>query len=328
MSGAANEGLPPQPAEKTSLSNTEQSVPSKSLHSRNEPSHISEASEPGQDAASKTPHLVVVSDDADNADGMGPRLRAAREALGMSIEEVAKVTRIRKEYLLDIEDMYVKNLPGMPSSKSYLRGWVKSYARHVEMNDVDQIVERYLRECGLQDAPASSVRSNASVETAVTGAAHAREQADKGKGGFIAGLATALVMVGAIGAAVWFLGPWSDDGAPAVKTRAPVESATTAPLPPQFGPSVATVNLSLKAVETSWIEVRGSDGTVYLSKQMIAGDVYVPRVGAGWTVTVQDGSAFEWRLNGDSLGLIDAEGGQVHAASVDAALQREPVSAE
>lgn len=331
MSGATHEDRIPQDDENKAISETERNVSSLAQDSRNEPSHdVSTPQSPLEPVGppSKAPHLVVVSEDAVNADGMGPRLRAAREALGMSLDDLAKSTRIRREYLLDIEEMYVKNLPGMPQSKSYLRGWVKAYARQVEMKDVDLIVDRYLRECGLADAPGPSVKSHASVETAVTGVAHARHEAARGKGGFIAGVATALVVIGALGAAVWFMGPWSG-GEEAVRApQSPAAKSAVAdivPAVPQFGAPIASIDLSLKAVKTSWIEVRGSDGTVYLSKQMLAGDVYVPRVGAGWTVTVQDGSAFEWRRDGVSLGLVDPDGGQVHATSVDVAAQREPV---
>ncbi|MBB35670.1 MAG: hypothetical protein CME88_05555 [Hirschia sp.] len=341
MSGAAKDELNRQNNENKAFSETERDVPTTADSTRNDLSHgaervnqppaptsqiTSQSTQPPQDApSSKAPHLVVVSNTAENADRMGPRLKAARENLNLTILDVAKATRIRKEYLLDIEEMYVKNLPGMPQSRTYLRAWIKAYARFVEMSDLDQVVERYLRECGLSEAPGSTVKSHASVETAVTGQSHARMESARPKGGFVAGLATALVLVGAVGAAVWFLGPWSSDDAPVAQTsRAPIESASVA-TSPQFNAPTVAANLSIKALKTSWIEVRGSDGTVYLSKQMLAGDVYVPRVGAGWTVTVADGAAFEWRRDGVSLGLVSEGGGQVHSASVDNAVLREPV---
>src|SRR5690606_5612135 len=52
------------------------------------------------------------------------------------------------------------------------------------------------------------------------------------------------------------------------------------------------------------------------------------RVGAGWTISVNDGSAFEWRLGDHSLGPVQAEGGQVYSQSVDLAAQRTPIITE
>ena len=52
------------------------------------------------------------------------------------------------------------------------------------------------------------------------------------------------------------------------------------------------------------------------------------RVGAGWTVSVNDGAAFEWRLGDQSLGLLQPEGGQVYSQSVDLAAQRPPIVVE
>ena len=280
--------------------------------------------------SSKAPHLVVVSADAENADSMGARLRAARENQDLSLQDMARATRIRRDYLQSIEQMDVGKLPGMPQSKSYLRGWVKSYAKQLELPEVEQVVERYLNEIDDEVTADKSVRSFASVDTAVSGRLSPRSQREKSGGGFAAGAMTAIVVIAALGAGAWFLGPWSHDVGVA-PYRSTVPSSTTASqsaVRPIFGSDARSTNLSLKALGASWIEVRGSDGTVYLSKEMKAGEVYVPRVGAGWTITVADGASFEWRLNGQSLGVVSEVGGQVHAASVDAALERERVNTE
>lgn len=97
----------------------------------------------------KAPHLVVVSPDALNAERMGPRLRAAREARGWTLEAAAKETRIHKDYLGAIEDMMPNLLPGMPKSQSYLRGYLNNYARSLGLPDPQDVVQRYLNECGL-----------------------------------------------------------------------------------------------------------------------------------------------------------------------------------
>jgi hypothetical protein len=49
-------------------------------------------------------------------------------------------------------------------------------------------------------------------------------------------------------------------------------------------------------------------------------------VGEGFTVSADDGTAFEWRLGDQSLGLLQAEGGPVYTQSADLAAQRQPIA--
>jgi hypothetical protein len=99
-------------------------------------------------------------------------------------------------------------------------------------------------------------------------------------------------------------------------TVALAPDAATAPIAPP---------LHFVAVKAARIEVRGADGTKFLAREFAPGESYMPRVGAGWTVTTSDGSAFEWRLGDESLGLLAPEG-PVYAQSVDVAAQRTPIT--
>ena len=62
---------------------------------------------------------------------MDPRLRAgaklaqARELKGLSLDEIAKEIRVRRDYLEALEAMNVKLLPG----KAYAVAFLKSYAK-------------------------------------------------------------------------------------------------------------------------------------------------------------------------------------------------------
>ena len=264
----------------------------------------------------QAPHLVVVTEDAQNAERMGPRLRAAREAMGKTIEDAAKSTRIQKDYLIALEDMRPNLIPGMPKTLSYLRGYLVSYVKWVGLPDVDDVVNRFLLECGLlgekqEEQPQLEERTDRSA-----GAGWMKPLA--------AVAAVGLMALGAGGAYLFMnttqlstSGPVIVAAIETVQPEAPMVETTT------LGVVAVTPNLTLRALERSWIEVRGADGTVYLSKQLNAGEVYIPRVGAGWTVTARDGSAFEWRLDGASLGLLSDTGQPVYAASVDRALERQ-----
>ena len=76
----------------------------------------------------------------------GERLRAAREAKGMSVEDVSNATRIPKRHLETIEDGDFAVLPG----RTYAIGFSRSYAKAVGLND-DEIVNEVREQLGIED---------------------------------------------------------------------------------------------------------------------------------------------------------------------------------
>jgi TonB family protein len=73
----------------------------------------------------------------------GDMLRAAREALDLSLEDVSTATNIKPAHLQSIEAMALDQLPPAP----YTTGFVKAYATHVEL-PVDLLVARFRDEAG------------------------------------------------------------------------------------------------------------------------------------------------------------------------------------
>jgi len=61
---------------------------------------------------------------------VGEKLRAAREAQGLTIEEIAGITRIPKRHLITIESGEYDGLP----APTYSAGFIKSWARHLGLN--------------------------------------------------------------------------------------------------------------------------------------------------------------------------------------------------
>lgn len=337
MNGAANDGVKPTSTEDTFKDSTE----------ANDQSAGSAQSTDKQNASSH-PHLVVVSSDSpSDAHLMSTRLRTTRETLGVTIEKVAQETKIHKDYITALEANEPHILPGMPRHQTYLRGYLKTYARYLGFKDQDGFADCYLEECGFSAGAPATTLEPASTAKASRPAPVRKPlsqprpaaQAKTNRGVGAKSILLAILIVALSGAAMaWFLGPWSK---PVAATPTPAEppvltspvEAAPAVVQPEAAPvetirpgiPAAAPNLSLKAIKNGWITVTGSDGTVYLSKEMEAGQVYLPRVNAGWTVTVRDGGAFEWRLNGQSLGLLGAEGAPAYALSVDEALNRQPV---
>lgn len=72
--------------------------------------------------------------------GVGPRLRSARLARGVSIEEASRDTRIRADVLQALEDEDFERLLG----DVYVRGCLRSYSNYLGLPP-DALVSRYAR---------------------------------------------------------------------------------------------------------------------------------------------------------------------------------------
>ncbi|MFQ5764972.1 MAG: helix-turn-helix domain-containing protein, partial [Rhodospirillales bacterium] len=77
---------------------------------------------------------------AEQEDGhsVGALLKVSRLRVGMDLEEVADVLRIRYVYLEAIEDGRFDDLPGTP----YATGFIRAYAEHLGL-DSDEVVRRF-----------------------------------------------------------------------------------------------------------------------------------------------------------------------------------------
>ena len=72
---------------------------------------------------------------------LGQTLRTAREELGLSLEQVQEATKIRKQYLIAIEEGNYSALPG----SFYVRAFVKNYAESVGLNP-EELLSYYKHE--------------------------------------------------------------------------------------------------------------------------------------------------------------------------------------
>ena len=74
----------------------------------------------------------------------GAKLAQARQMLGLTLDEIAERTKVRRDYLEAIEAMNVKFLPG----RAYTVPYVKSYAQLVGL-DPQALIGQFLRESAL-----------------------------------------------------------------------------------------------------------------------------------------------------------------------------------
>ena len=124
---------------------------------------------------------------------LGNILKEAREAKGLSLDELQSITKIQKRYLLGIEEGNYSMMPG----KFYVRAFIKQYAEAVGL-DPDQLFEQHKNEIPStynEELPEqlSRVQSRKSISPETSKVLD-----------FLPKLLIAIFMIGAI-ALVWYL---------------------------------------------------------------------------------------------------------------------------
>jgi cytoskeleton protein RodZ len=227
----------------------------------------------------------------------GRKLAEARRQRGWSLDEVAERIRVRREFLEALEEMNIKLLPG----KAYALAFLRSYARELGV-DEKAIVDQFQDESALaRDDVHPQMRNPASKPR--------KERPWAVAAGLV------LVAAGFVG---WRALEMRNGPAPADE---PViaSTATSTPVNDTGGPIAATEArvVEIRAVAEAWLEARGPDGTVFLSRTLQPGDVYRPDASPGWTLHARDGGAFELYVNGASAGLLGTAGMPVLGRSID-----------
>jgi cytoskeleton protein RodZ len=251
--------------------------------------------EPDADARPQRTQAPAPAPELDPAWRAGRKLSEARRQRGWSVEEVAERIRIRREFLAALEDMNVKLLPG----KAYALAFLRSSARELGIPE-EGIVKQFQDECALtRDDNQPQIRRPASKPR--------KERPWT--------IAAGLVVVAAL-----FVG-WravemnsNRDRAPERVASAPAATVTTAAVP-TTRPDGRVVEI--RAVTEAWLEARGPDGTVFLSRTLQPGDVYTPDASPGWTLHARDGGAFELYVNGATAGLLGTTGMPVLGRQID-----------
>jgi transcriptional regulator with XRE-family HTH domain len=245
------------------------------------------------DARAQRPAAKPASPMLDSAWRAGRKLSEARLQRGWTLEEVADRIRVRKEFLEALEEMNVKLLPG----RAYAMAFLRSYARELGIEE-KAIVEQFQDECALsRDEALTPVRNGPSK----------RRQRPP----WAAAVALVLITAAFVGWRALDAQPGSEAVIANSATSGAAESAAT---------SMETAQrrvVEIRALADAWLETRGPDGTVFLSRTLRAGDVYRPDPSPGWTVHARDGGAFELYVNGLSAGLLGAAGMPVLGRSID-----------
>lgn len=191
--------------------------------------------------------------------GVGESLRAAREAQGLSLEDVEERLKIRRRFLNAIEREQWEVLP----EPAYARAFLRSYAALLGL-DGDELVARY-RDQQQEEAADSiemEIRNGGRLGVAPPGAG-AHPSGGRPRWGLIAGGAALIVVV----ALILFLALRGGGSEPATDRNAtPSRSATTTGSAPEPAPPPEPSNGRVKLTATGdvWACVVDGEGNVLL----------------------------------------------------------------
>jgi cytoskeleton protein RodZ len=278
------------------------------------------------------PARIVLSPDGD----VGEALRAAREKLGLAVEDIAQATRVRAAHIAALERFDLEALPSRP----FAVGFVRAYARALGL-EPEAVVARFRAE-----APR--------VDDALRGPGGLHLQG-RHRTGWIA-IATILVLgavmtwnvarraaiaqryarADAIGAPA----PPTPPAAGAARLGPPLPAPPEAAAPPAyqtpglgptpsleaapapeaeaastagrifvaagtiFGAPAAASGITLQATKPASLIVRGAGGAVYFARQLAAGEAWRGPALAGLTVDVSNPAAVEVFAGGVSRGPL------------------------
>lgn len=251
---------------------------------------------------------IAESDAAEAAGGIGAQLRAAREAQGLTIAQVAAETRIPQRHLQTIEDGDFAALP----ARTYAIGFSRSYARLVGL-DGDAVAETVRAELDSQE-PRARPRP-ASFEPGDPARVPSRAL------GWISLAGAAIVLVALYFATRTFFAPAAElpsliePADEAGETAAPASQAAASPTTPPTGPVVFTA-----LEEGIWVKFYDANGMQLMQKLMAEGESY--------TVPADAEGPQLWTGRPDAL-AITVGGRQLPPLAEDDVVMRDvPVTAE
>jgi cytoskeleton protein RodZ len=220
---------------------------------------------------------------------IGEQLRHAREARGLTLDALAKSTRVQPRILSAIEQNDCATIPPRP----YGRGFVRTFASEVGL-DPDSTVRNFFSQFAVADRP--PVPARASIPDRAYAPANRRWVWPVG----------AVVGYAAIAALVIVAGQWAlkKNGEPgavatvgtAVPPPAPAVERNPAPAPPPPRP-VTGVNITLEALRPAWVTAV-VDGERMVYRTLQPGEKVALAGMHDVSIRTGDAGALNWQVNG------------------------------
>jgi cytoskeleton protein RodZ len=215
---------------------------------------------------------------------VGERLRAAREAKGLSLAEVASRTRVPLRHLEAIE---TSNFAGLPSA-TYAVGFVRSYARAVDADEVKLAADTRVE-------VANTVRSQPAYQPYEI--ADPKRSPSRATVIVATGLGIAVLVLAALFfATTLFRGGSTDVGAPPVVAAVPTVAPSASPTPVGGG------QVRLTATDEVWVRIYDAANTTLKLGTMKSGETFdVPPTANNPMINVGRPDKLTVTLNGSAV---------------------------
>ncbi len=216
---------------------------------------------------------------------IGNRLREAREAKGMDIDQVSRQLKIQSKFITAIEALDTEALPSI----GYVLGYVRAYAGLVGL-DGQSAVQAYKADSevpenlGMRDQPHFVPTTKLRLPR-----------------GFFA--ATTVLACSAV-LAFWY----SSNSTAKATAFTGFEHTANAKQDIVTTPQVHPDLMVIKATAPSWVEIKDKDGKVIISRILVAGESWEAHQDAGVSITARDAGALELYIGEDLMGRLGAKG--------------------
>ncbi|WP_027717543.1 helix-turn-helix domain-containing protein [Desulfovirgula thermocuniculi] len=233
---------------------------------------------------------------------IGSILRQAREARGLTLEQVEEETKIRLRYLAALEEEKFALLPGRFFAKSFLR----TYARYLGL-DAEALVARF------EDLYPPEKEETGPVMPRETGIPGANMRRAPRLAYVLVGLACVVLILFWGAAQFGHQGSLRDvpqGGAPLASAPPPEAKEPGQPPPPPEAPKAEGINLVLKVFDEScWMRVE-VDGRTAFTGEVLANESKTFQAKERIRVKLGNAGVVNVQINGRDLGVL-GERGQV-----------------
>ncbi|MCW3834643.1 helix-turn-helix domain-containing protein [Sphingomonas canadensis] len=220
---------------------------------------------------------------------VGEKLRAAREAMGLDVAEIAARTRIPQRHLETIERSGYSTLPSI----TYALGFAKAYARAVGMDEV--AVARELR----------SELGGAPIERPAAIPAYQASDTDRAAPGGLVWIGIVIALLAVAGAAVWYGTDWLRGGvAPPEDLVMPADPSPT----PSASPVAETGGqVTLVALDKVWLRISDANGKKLFERELAKDERYeLPQDADRPVIRTGRPEALQVLLNGSAVAPLGA----------------------
>lgn len=250
---------------------------------------------------------------------VGSRLRDLRERRGVSLEEIARSTRVLHHYLQALEADDFAALPAPVFTKGFIRAYCQALG--AEPDEAFALYQRQCSESGEGAKPPVTGERTARAPEPVLDAKKRHEGSGRPEGRGRGAVLVSFVMLVVLGLALFVVTFWlqppreqraaapagGDRPAPAVRPEVPAAAAVAPDAPGSLGGVTSPYRLVARTSERTWMRVRTEDGRTN-EENIPAGETREWVSNRPFVLTIGNAGGVALELNGRRVPPLGARG--------------------